>query len=285
MKIGMNLLLWTAHVTDAHYPIIEELKNTGFDGVEVPLFEGDVAHFQKVGQKLKSLGLGATTVTVMNPDSSPVDPDPAIRAKAVDRLKDCIDKTAALGGDILAGPLQSPLGHFTGSGPTADEKKRLADVLHIAGEHGVKNKVKLAVEQLNRFEAYCITTAEQADEIAEMAKSPAVGTLFDPFHANIEEPDIAKSILINNGRHIVHFHVSENNRGVPGSGHLPWKDIFQSLKKIGYNNWLTIESFGQRLPDLAAATRVWRPFFPSEAHVYKEGFAFIKKMWAQTTAA
>ncbi len=283
MRIGMNLLLWTAHVTEAQYPIIDDLKKTGFDGVEVPLFEGDLAHYQKVGKHLQSLGLGATSVTVMNPDSSPVDADAAIRAKAVDRLKDCIDKTAALGGDVLAGPLQSPLGVFTGAGPTADEVKRLADVLHLAGEHGAKNKVKLAVEQLNRFEAYCITTAQQADEIAEAAKSPFVGTLFDPFHANIEEPDIAAAI-VNHGRHIVHFHISENNRGVPGSGHLPWTAIFKALRKIKYNNWLTIESFGQRLPDLAAATRVWRAFFPSEHAVYSEGFKFIKKMLAENPA-
>src|SRR4051812_2573697 len=102
MKIGMNLLLWTAHVTEAQYPIIDDLKKTGFDGVEVPLFEGDLAHYQKVGKHLQSVGLGATSVTVMNPDSSPVHAEAGIRAKAVDRLKDCIDKTAAMGGDVLA---------------------------------------------------------------------------------------------------------------------------------------------------------------------------------------
>src|SRR5438034_8842036 len=123
MRTGMNLLLWTTHVTADHFPILEKLKKAGFDGVEIPLFEGDAAHFQKVRKELDRQGLGCTTVTVVGPEASPISPDQTTRKAAVERLKWAIEMTATLGGDLLAGPFHSPLGVFSGEPPTADEKK------------------------------------------------------------------------------------------------------------------------------------------------------------------
>ena len=67
MKTGMNLLLWTTHVTSEHFPILSKLKQTGFDGVEIPLFEGAAAHYKTIRKELDRLGLGCTTVTVATP--------------------------------------------------------------------------------------------------------------------------------------------------------------------------------------------------------------------------
>ena len=69
MKTGFNLLLWTTHVTDAHFPLFEKLKAAGYDGVEIPLFEGSVAHFEEVGRAIRDNGLGCTTVTIL-PDAA-----------------------------------------------------------------------------------------------------------------------------------------------------------------------------------------------------------------------
>ena len=79
MKYGMNLLLWTTHVTAQHFPLLAKIKQTGFDGVEIPLFEGDEAHFKKVGQELKNLGLACTTVTICTAENNPVSPRRADR--------------------------------------------------------------------------------------------------------------------------------------------------------------------------------------------------------------
>ena len=134
MKTGMNLLLWTAHVTEEHYPLLGKLKKAGFDGVEIPLFAGDAAHYKTLRKQLDSHGLGATAVTAMTPEANPISPDAAVRQAAVERLKWAIDMTALLGGENLCGPYHSPLGVFSGSGPTADEKKWAADVLRQAAE-------------------------------------------------------------------------------------------------------------------------------------------------------
>src|SRR5262245_20568707 len=172
MKTGMNLLLWATHVTSEHFPILAKLKKTGFDGVEVPLFEGDANHFKSIRRELDNQGLGCTTVTVVGPDANPISPDASVRKAAVARLKWAIEMTATLGGEIMAGPYHSPLAVSSGSGPTADEKKRAADVLRQAAGEAQKANVKLAIEYLNRFECYFLTTAADARALVKEVNHP-----------------------------------------------------------------------------------------------------------------
>ena len=113
MKTGLNLLLWTTHVTDEHWPIVEKLKATGYDGVEVPIFEGTVRHYEALGRKLRDAGLDSTGIGVMGGGGNAISPDSMVRAKALDHLKWLIDCTVALGGDVAAGPFHQPLGQFT----------------------------------------------------------------------------------------------------------------------------------------------------------------------------
>ena len=49
--------------------------------------------------------------------------------------------------------------------------------------------------------------------------------------------------------------------------------------RVGYDGWLTIESFGRGLPALAAATRVWRDFAESPEAVYRDGYRWIRDGW------
>ena len=278
MKTGMNLLLWTTHVTEELFPTIAKLKATGFDGVEVPIFEGDANHFKKIGAEIKNQGLGCTTVTVMTEDANPISPDASIRQAAVDRLKWAIEMTAHLGGETLVGPYHSPLAVFSGTGPTSDEKQRAADVLRQAADIGQQANVKLGIEYLNRFECYFLTTAADAKALVDSVNHPNFGTMYDSFHSNIEEksPTTAVQQL---GDAMVHVHISECDRGTPGTGQVLWDETFQAIKNSGYDGWLVIEAFGRALPDLAAATKVWRDLFPNAEEVYTEGLRFIKEKW------
>ncbi len=281
MKTGMNLLLWTGHVTEEHYPLLGKLKKVGFDGVEIPLFAGDAAHYKALRKQLDGHGLGATAVTTMTPEANPISPDAAVRQAAVERLKWAIDMTAILGGENLCGPYHSPLGVFSGTGPTADEKKRAAEVLRQGAEWASKAKVQLCIEYLNRFECYFLTTAADARALVKQVDHPSFRMMYDTFHANIEEKHAASVIelVIDCVRHV---HISENDRGTPGTGHVAWDETFKALRKCGYDGWMVIESFGRALPDLAAATKVWRDLFPSAEEVYTQGIKFIKEKWAAT---
>jgi D-psicose/D-tagatose/L-ribulose 3-epimerase len=280
MKTGMNLLLWATHVTEEHFPIIEKLKKAGFDGVELPIFEGDAKHYQKIAKVLKDNGLASTAVTIATPDANPISPDAAIRKKANERLKWAIDMTAACGGEALCGPYHSPLAVFSGQPPTADEKKRCADVMRQAAEDARQAKVQLAIEYLNRFECYFLTTAADAQALVKAVGHPSFKTMYDTFHANIEEKNAAQTIS-KLAPDFVHVHISESDRGTPGTGMVHWDETFQALKKVKYDGWLVIEAFGRALPDLAAATKVWRDLFPSAEEVYTKGLKFMKDMWAK----
>jgi len=278
-KLGFNLLLWTTHVTDAHLPIVERLKATGYDGVEVPLFEGTPDHYAALGNRLRTLGLGATGIGVMpGGGKSAVSADYRERAAALDHLHWLINCTAALGGTLCAGPFHQPLGEFTGRGPTADEFARVVEVHQQAAEYGRRQGVALSVEPLNRFECYFINTAAQAAALVKAVGAPNYGYLYDTFHFNIEEKSIT-DVIPQTIAEINHVHISENNRGVPGAGHIDFASVFSALKRGGYDGWLTIEAFGSALPDLAAATKIWRPLFSSEAEVYEKGFKLMREGW------
>jgi D-psicose/D-tagatose/L-ribulose 3-epimerase len=215
---------------------------------------------------------------VVNADTNPISPDASIRKAGLDRIKWALDMTSVMGGDVLAGPYHSALGVFSGQPPTADERKRAVEVLTQAADHAQKVKVKIAIEYLNRFECYFLTNALDAKNLVREINHPYFGTMYDTFHANIEEKNISQAIASMEDTY-VHVHISENDRGTPGSGHVHWDETFKALRKAKYDGWLTIEAFGRALPDLAAATKIWRDMFPSPEDVYGNGFKFIKEKW------
>jgi D-psicose/D-tagatose/L-ribulose 3-epimerase len=174
------------------------------------------------------------------------------------------------------GPYHQPLGCFSGYGPTADEWNRAAEVHREVADYAQQAGVKLVIEWLNRFECYFITTMAQGAEYAALVNHPNFTTMFDTFHANIEEKDPAAT-LRKHIKSVGHVHISENDRGTPGTGHAAIRESIQVLKEEGYTGWLTIEAFGRALPELAAATRVWRDLFPAPEEVYTKGIAYIRE--------
>jgi D-psicose/D-tagatose/L-ribulose 3-epimerase len=278
MKIGMNLLLWTTHVTEEHYPQLEKIKSTGFDGVEIPIFGGEDAHYQKLRKKLDELHLKTSTVAVATPEASAISPDPAIRKAASERLKTIVRQSAILGADILCGPFHQALGVFSGTGPTEEEFKRAADVHREAANEAQRQGVCLAIEFLNRFECYFLNTTAAAAAYVRRVAHPNFKAMFDTFHANIEEENLPKAFS-ENAAEITHIHVANNDRGVPGRGHIDFPAVFRAIKTSGYTGWLTIEAFGRALPELVEPTRVWRDFFKQPDDVVTEGYRYIRDTW------
>lgn len=282
MKIGFNLLLWTGHVTEENFSIIEKLKATGYDGVEIPIFDvSNPAHFSTIGRVLKDNGLEATAVTVL-PDEAhnAISPVAANRQGAIDHLKRVLECAHNAGVQTLCGPYYQVLGNFTGKFPSEAELNGAAEVHRAIAPVAQAAGVKCAIEALNRFEAHLLNTMEQAASYVKRVDHPNFGTMYDTFHANIEEKDPIAAIetVFASGK-LNHVHISENDRGTPGRGHINIPAAIQKLKSLGYDGWMTIEAFGGALPDLAAATRVWRDFFPSTEQVYEEGIQVIRKAW------
>jgi D-psicose/D-tagatose/L-ribulose 3-epimerase len=280
MKTGFNLLLWTTHVTDEHLPLLARLKACGYDGVEIPLFEGAAPRFKQLARAIADNGLACTTVTVLPDEAhSAISPDASSRAGALDHFKWAIECSAVLGSEVLCGPFHQPLAVFSGTGPSEDEKARGAEVHRAAAEIAAAAGLMLAIEPLNRFECYFLNTMADAKAYVQRVDHPSFGALYDTFHANIEERDPV-GVIGETADVIRHVHVSENDRGTPGKGHVPWIETFRALRSSGYDGWLTIEAFGTALPALAAATKVWRDFFPSREEVYEHGLKTIREGWS-----
>ncbi len=280
MKYGFDLLLWTGHVTQEHLPLLKALKKTGYDGVEIPMFEGTPEHYARLGETLDKLGLERTAISVLGTGQNCLADAAVERKAAVERAKWAVDCAAAMGATILSGPMHSEIGRFTGSGPTKEERKRAIIFHRAAGDYAAKKNVRFAVEALNRFECYFLNTMAQLADYLDEVDHPAVKGMYDTFHANIEEKDPVAAIK-QIKRHMINVHISENDRGTPGKGHVPWAATFKALKAAKYDGWMTIEAFGRSLPALAAATRVWRDFFPNPEEVYKQGYKHMKLGWAR----
>lgn len=280
MKFGFNLLLWTPHVTLDHEPLLRALKDSGYDGVEIPMFEGDPDHYARLGDLLDRIGLGRSVVSVLGSGSNPLSDDKAQQAAALGRARWCIDNCAALGAPILAGPMHSELGWFSGEPATAAERARAVAFHRQAGDYAATKGISFALEALNRFECYFLNTMQQLADYLTEVDHPHVKAMYDTFHANIEEKDPVAAIATIRP-HLLHVHISENDRGTPGKGHVPWQATYDALRASGYDGWLTIESFGRAMPALAAATRVWRDFAPNAEEVYRLGIRNMQEGWGR----
>ncbi len=277
MKAGFNLLLWCTSLGDAELKRCETLAKMGWDGVEVPVFEGSEVEHAALGQRLADMGLARTVVAIVS-DGDPLSEDASARQKGIDHLRYVADCSMALGAEVMAGPLTQPLGQFSGIGATAQEWDRLIASSKALAAHTKGSGMKVAVEPLNRFECYALNTANQAAALVEAVGEDHYGYLFDSFHANIEEKD-PWGALRKNALAMNHVHVSENDRGTPGAGHIDFSAMFAALKDVGWDGWLTVEAFGQALPDIAAATKVWRPLFESDDQLARDALALVRNTW------
>lgn len=275
MKYGLNLMLWADDMHEGLVPVLELVRRLGYDGVEVPVFDLDRSKWATWARRLDDLGLERTANHVIAPEYNPVSENPLVRQRAFDHMRAVIDCCAIAGATVLAGPHQVALGVFTGRGVTDDEWKRSVDHIRRVAEYANQAGVLLTEEVVNRFELYVLNTLDEAIRFVDEVGHANCRIHLDTFHANIEEKQPGEAIR-RAGKRIGYVHISENDRGVPGSGHVRWQETFDALRDINYDGWLTVESFGNALPNLAAATKIWRPLFDSEEAVAREGLSFMK---------
>ena len=280
VKIGMNMLLWGAETTSAHIPVFKGLAEAGFDGVEVSVVGQEAAELRTMRDALTDLNLATTASTFVPPEANPIAADAATRRAAVDYMKARIDETALMGSELLVGGIYQAHKVFSGCGPSAEEWQWSRDYLAEVGSYAASANIRLGLEFLNRFEVYLINTAADAARMCDHVGLDNVGVLYDTHHANIEDPDPAQA-LASMGKHLFHIHLSESHRGSLGTGQVKWQETFDALAAQNYQGWLTIEAFGTADAAIAGAANIWRNAFDSEAQLYRDGIAFIKRALEQ----
>jgi D-psicose/D-tagatose/L-ribulose 3-epimerase len=135
----------------------------------------------------------------------------------------------------------------------------------------------LGLEACNRYETRLVNTAKQALELAKRINEPAVMIHLDTCHADIEEKGFAAALK--DGAGLVRYvHLSESDRGVPGSGNLDWKSVVIALKGASFDGDLVVESFVNMPPQLASALSVWRPVARDRDEVLDIGLPYLKSL-------
>jgi D-psicose/D-tagatose/L-ribulose 3-epimerase len=276
MKFGINTLLWTANFNESNVDLLPRLKGMGFDGVEIARFSFADCPAAPIRRSVEQNALDCVACSALTGQLSLLNEHaPA----ALTFLRDAIQWTAEAGARTLVGPFCSPVGYLPGRRRTEDEWQRAIEGLQSLTPLLEQTGVTLAIEPLNRFETFFLNTAADVRALCDAVNHPQVGVLFDTFHANIEEKSI-RSALVKIGPHLKHVHTCENDRGTPGSGHVAWPELFDSLDRLHYDGWLVIESFGACIPEIAAAACIWRDLAASSETLAEDGLRFLKRTYA-----
>lgn len=194
---------------------------------------------------------------------------------ALDFLKLALDQTAAIGALALTGVTYGGIGERTGVPPTAAERDNIARVLVEAAAYAKTLGLELGIEPVNRYENHILNTGWQAVEMVERVGAENLFIHLDTYHMNIEERGLALGIL-DSAKYLRYIHLSESDRGTPGSGNVRWDEIFGALKAVGFTGGLAMESFIDMPPEVAFGLAVWRPVAESRDVVMGEGLPFLR---------
>jgi D-psicose/D-tagatose/L-ribulose 3-epimerase len=276
MRLAVNTFIWSADFSPANIPLLSTIKARGFDGVELPIAQPAAFETAKIRRALEANGLECTVCSVILAEYNLVSADRDVRRRTLTHIEDVVKVAADLGATLVDGPLYAPVGYLPGRRRTSDEWQRAIEGYQALTPTLVANRVSVAIEPLNRFETYFLNTAADAVALCDAVNHPNVGVAFDTFHANIEEKNVAAACR-SLGRHLKHVQVSENDRGTPGSGHIDWPALFQALGELGYDQWLTIESFGPNLGAFSSAVCIWRDIEPSPEQIAFDGLEFLRR--------
>jgi len=273
MKYGMHLFTYVSHIDESVLEVLPRLKEMGYDGCEIPLVAGqlDLIDTRKIRDALKQLEMKCVTGTGISDEMSTISDDPEIRARGIDHMKYCIDLAARIDAPLLAGALYAPFGIQNKTKRNEAQWAHSVRSLREMARYAALKGITLGLEPLNRYEHFFINTVEEALLLIKDINEPNVKLHIDTYHMNL-----CRSIT-QAGNSICHVHCSENDRGIPGTGHIDWDGVFRGLLKIDYQGWLVIESFFEPIPEISAFTPIWRKLAPDADTLAERGLEFIKR--------
>jgi D-psicose/D-tagatose/L-ribulose 3-epimerase len=278
MKFGANTFIWRSPFsTKTDLDLLDKIKAMGFDLIEVAVEDPELIDLDLLKAALNETGLGLVTCGVFGPGRNLSSLDEGERNAAKEYLTWMINAAQFLGSDVVIGPMYSAVGKARLEDPTDREKEwqlaveGLIEMSAYAKERGVK----LAFEPLNRFETDLVNVVDQGLKLINDVGADNLGFHLDTFHMHLEEKD-SVSAIYKAGERVFHFHACENDRGVPGTGQVDWKGIFQALVEIGYKGSIVIESFTPEVKSIARAVCIWREIAPDQDTIAREGLRFIK---------
>lgn len=279
MKFGVSAFAWTGRFQERHLGLLAWARDAGFDGFEIAMFDPAALPVAGLRKAYAETGLECTVCAILPAGINPISPDAAVRQRAVEHLIQCVETAAEIGAHLICGPIYAPIGYLPPHRPTGDEKQWAREAFQRIGEQLEAHDMTIALEPVNRSETFFLRTAAEARALCDAIGDPRIGVTIDTFHANIEEKSLPLAVA-SLGAHLKHMHISENDRGVAGSGHVDFPGVVKALQKIGYEGYLTVEGFGYSPQEPEGPGWLWASTDVSPEDVAVKGLAYLKGLLA-----
>ena len=278
-RFGVASLIWTEDFTEKDLPLIEKARELGFDVLDINVAHPERFPAEKVSEKIKEVGIEVVTTIGMPQDSNIIHPDPAVRKQGLNTLKKMVDINVEIGSKIIAGVIYASWGYITGKPRTEEEWKWSVENMREAAEYAKsKGDIVMVIEPVNRFETHFINIAEDGVKYCKDVGTGNMKILLDAFHMIREEMSFIDAVNICGKEYLGYVHVCENNRGIPGTGLVPWREFFTALKNIDYDGPLSIESFDPGFEELNRLCAIWRNFADTGEELAVQGLKNLKEI-------
>lgn len=275
MKLGIHAYAWCSQWSNETLGLIDRAKKLGMDFIEIPLMCLETFDAGAVKERLAKVGLEAVTSTVLLGQTDITSDDAQIRAKGVEYLKACVRAASDIGAKVFSGVIYSQHVKAAVNCPTEQTWQYSAECLREVARLASDLGLQLGLEPVNRYETYLVNTCEQALKLKQMIGLDSVKVHLDTYHMNIEEKSFYEATKLA-GENLIHYHLCENDRGIPGTGLVNWDDIFRALAEINYRGYAALESFVDCTENMN--TWVWRQLAPDGNALLRQGTAFIRRM-------
>lgn len=276
MKLGLNTWLWAYRFETRHLFCIEQAQELGAEVLDFSVADPFQFPTKEVAQAMAHTSMDAVVTTAMSGRYNAISPDPAERKAALDFMKRLIDIAAELNAPLVGGVTYAASGYHTGHPRTQQEIAWCTEYLHAACQYAAPYHVTIALEPVKRFETHFLNTAAQALDLIELVHMPNLKVHLDTFHMNIEESSIPNAVRLC-GDKLAYLHLVENNRGTPGMGHIPWIELFTTLKESNFQGAGCIETFNpETLDETAPLTYLTRKFADTPQELAEQGLKYLK---------
>jgi D-psicose/D-tagatose/L-ribulose 3-epimerase len=280
-KYGVDSLIWTEEFTEKDLPLIRKAKELDFDVIDINVSHPERFPTMEVKNKIKEVDIEVVTTIGLPADSNPISPEPEVRRHAIETLKLMVDINNEIGSKILGGVIYSAWGYLSGKCRTDEEwgwsVEAMREVCHYTKS---KSDLILSIEPVNRFESHFINIAEDAVKYCKEVGTDNIKVHLDSFHMIREEANYSEAVKTCGREYLGYVHVCENNRGIPGTGQVPWGEFFTALRQVGYTGPLTIESFDPNFEELNRLCAIWRKFADTGEELAIKGLQNLKNIEA-----
>ncbi len=278
-KFGVDSFIWSENFSEKDLWIIPKAKELGFETIDIAIAHPETFPTEKVKKEASGAGIEVVTTTTLNESTNLISPDPGIRKKGVDMLKLLVDINYELGSNILGGVNYAGWGCLTGKPRTEDEWNWSVESMRVAASYAKENgALTIACEPVNRFETHFLNIAEDAVRYCKDVGTGNMGVHLDCFHMIREEMSFKGAVETCGREYLGYVHVCESNRGIPGTGLVPWKEFFTAIKSIGYTGPMVIESFDPSFEELNRLCAIWRKFADSGEELAVQGLKNLTRI-------